>query len=410
LIDRAQIMLRAPATSDAGIRLMGQAQELIKSPTYMGIDGHIYPKPGQVQANEQLAFGTQFGTSLAQQPFEIQRAQLNAQLDAWKTDLAQRGAARYEMVPYRDPASGQTFQIPKEQAVDLIQRQLRTLDAQQAQARGTTQPPPGAPPPALGGPSTPGVAGGPTAAPGGGAPLFPVGIPGAPELTPEQQAHSKGLGDIDAEITANSQKADTTLQRLVAIENSVPNFRTGALGSERLAFNKYILGALQSLPGFDDPDLIKSLQTYAASGELIDKEAGFMATELARGMGSREAASVVNMVRGFMPNLNMSNGGFRYIVRSLAAGAQRDKDIAAFRDQWLADPSHGGSITGMMSAFNQLRPVEYYASHVIPFPAPMANGKLVTDRLIPDVLYRNGAGDVAVWNGSTMVPVSAGGP
>jgi hypothetical protein len=124
-------------------------------------------------------------------------------------------------------------------------------------------------------------------------------------------------------------------------------------------------------------------------------------------MGSREAASVVNMVRGFMPNLSMSNGGFRIIVNSLAAGATRDKDIASYRSQWLADPSHGGTIDGMMDAFNAQRPLEYYASRVIPFPAPMSGGQLDRSQLKPNVLYRNGGGDVALWNGSAMVPVGA---
>jgi hypothetical protein len=380
----AQAMLSAPSMATQGVELFRQAQEAIKSPTYLGVDGKIYVKPGQVVANEQLAFGTRYGEQSAQMPFDAQRIQLQTQADILKKDLEQRGAARFEMVPWRDPVTGQTTQISKEQAYNFLQNQL-AMYSQPA------------------GPAGQGTGGG---APGqGGAAMPQFGVPGEPKLTPEQQKRSEGFGDLDAQITQNGVKADTTMQRLMAIENSMPNFTTGAFAQDKLAGGKYILNALQTL-GFDDNDL-SGLKQYAASGELMDKEAGFMATELARSMGSREAASVVNMVRGFMPNLSMSNGGFRMIVNSLAAGAQRDKDISSYRSQWLADPSHGGTIDGMMDAFNAQRPLEYYASRVIPFPAPMAGGQIDKSQLKPNVLYRNGGGDVALWNGSTMVPVGA---
>ena len=83
----------------------------------------------------------------------------------------------------------------------------------------------------------------------------------------------------------------------------------------------------------------------AAGGETIGKEGGFLAAEMTRQLGSREAASVFNQVRNIEPNISMSNGGFDVIVNSIRQGVMRHQDLANFRDQWVADPRHGGSIS-----------------------------------------------------------------
>ena len=95
----------------------------------------------------------------------------------------------------------------------------------------------------------------------------------------------------------------------------------------------------------------------------------------------------------------MSEGGYAAITGSIEQGALRDKDLGAFRRDWLADPSHNGSIDGMMPAFNQAHPRDVYASHVWPLPLPPTKAELLTNAIYDT---KRGPG---IWNGSAFQAV-----
>jgi hypothetical protein len=245
-----------------------------------------------------------------------------------------------------------------------------------------TPPPPGSPP------GTPGTA---TPVVGAG------GQPVISQRSPEQSEASKELGVLSGKITAANAAAPTGLQRLDVLENAAATFRPGASAALRLAGAQRMTDALQTL-GITPPDW---LAKGAAAGETIGKEGGFLAAEMTRALGSREAASVFNQIRNIQPNIELSQGGFQVIVNSIRQGLLRDQHLSAFQDRWLADPAHNGSIRGMTDAFEQQFPVEAYASRVVPYPMPAkaADAKV-------DVIYNTGKGP-ARWNGTAFEPLAA---
>jgi hypothetical protein len=223
------------------------------------------------------------------------------------------------------------------------------------------------------------------------------GIPGKLELSPEQNEDSGAFGKLSAAITDAGSKADDVLGRVQVVENAAKAFRPGTTAEARLAGQKALMDGL-SVIGITPPDW---LRRGVASGETLDKEGGYLAAEMTRQLGSREAASVFNQIRSIQPGLKLSEGGLEAITGSIKQGALRDKDLLNFRDQWIADPSHGGSIRGMQQAFDQTHPTEAYASRVLPFPVPQDQAKL-----IPNVVYRNDKGALGIWDGRSFQPVN----
>lgn len=226
----------------------------------------------------------------------------------------------------------------------------------------------------------------------GGVTAQPVGIPGKQVMTPEQSKRSEGLGAQDDEIQKAAAAAPVSLQRLDVMDNAAQSFRPGVTGQARMDAAKVMTDALQGL-GIDPPTWIKN---GAAAGETIGKEGGYLASQMTRVLGSREAASVFQQVRSIQPNIEMSTGGFQAITNSLRQGLQRDQDLGAFRSQWLADPSHRNSIEGMQAAFEKTFPVQAYASRVVPYPMPRTAGAAM-----PNVIYNTSRGP-ARWNGSAF--------
>jgi hypothetical protein len=232
----------------------------------------------------------------------------------------------------------------------------------------------------------------------GGAPGLPTGaLVGKPQYTPEQTGASAALGDINKQIVEAGSKAPTSLQRLDIIQNAAQAFRPGATADMRLDGSRMMVDALQGM-GIQPPQW---LVNGAAGGETIGKEGGFLAAEMTRQLGSREAMGIFNQVRNIQPNISMSSGGFDVIVNSIRQGVLRDQDLSNFRDQWMTDPSHSGSINGMIPAFERQFPPQAYASRVVPYPVPKTQ-----DSLIPNVIYRGPTG-LAIWSGTGFKPIGS---
>jgi hypothetical protein len=221
------------------------------------------------------------------------------------------------------------------------------------------------------------------------------GFGGKPVFTPEQTKASDALGDQSKGIIDAAAKAPVALQRLDVIDNATQNFRPGLTGNLRLSALRGLTDALQTA-GITPPDWVKN---GAAGGETIGKEGGYLATELTRSLGSREALGVFNAIQRIVPNVEMSSGGFKVITDALRQGVLRDQDIAQYRSQWLQNPQHQGSIAGMQEAFDASHPVEQYASKVVPYPYPKTAAEAK-----PNVIYNTKHGP-AMWDGHQFQPV-----
>jgi hypothetical protein len=425
IADQYKIAASTPGMQQLASSLLQTLQHGVPEGAYLATDGSIQARPGYNNYVAGKSYATGYGTSQGQLPADLMKIGAQMQADITKAfpiaegqaraafpyEVAKKAAgdesaARFDFVQVRDPVSGQTYMVPK------------------VQAYGMATPPAPAPAPsgvvgnlALGGyagglgytPSAGEAPGTGKVRPDGSIPGQPLigqrgqfnasgGLPGPLQLSPEQEGASKALGARDAQITEAGTKAPEVLNRITVLKNSLGQlgtaFRPGSTADMRLAAGRGLYDTLQGL-GITPPAWLKNGITGA---ETIGKEGGYLAAEMTRALGSREALGVFQAVSRIQPNLTMSDGGFDAIANSIEWGAIRDKDLMSFRDQWLADPSHGGSIRGMDAAFEKQYPVELYASHVIPLPMP----KQAT-ALIPNAMYRNGAGQVGMWNGKTFV-------
>jgi len=214
--------------------------------------------------------------------------------------------------------------------------------------------------------------------------------------TPEAKAQSEGIGkaygDQAAQIIEAGGKAPDAIGKVEALQNAALQYRTGTTGDARLAGQKALIDGLQAI-GVTPPDW---LTNSTAAGEAISKIGGSLTAEMTRSLGSREAASIFNSIRNYLPNVSMSQGGFDIVLNSLRQGAMRDQDLANFQDNWLTSHS---SISGMRTAFEKSNPIEAYSSRVIPFPLPSSAAQAV-----PNVVYNTAKGP-ALWDGTKFTPL-----
>lgn len=221
----------------------------------------------------------------------------------------------------------------------------------------------------------------------------------------ELKGESEGYAKESGAIIAAQYAAPNALQRLDTLANAADAFRPGSSGPARAKAMAWLVDAIQTAGG-KAPDWMVNGGT---GSELISKEGGFLGFQMARFLGSREAASVVQQAMQLQPNLSLTQGGYNALLTAIRQGIKRDQDIGTYREQWLDDTSHHNSIRGMQDAFNQTHPVQAYASRVIPYPFPKSQSDA-----IPNVIYRVAPGSKAaadgakslIWNGQQFLKVN----
>jgi len=211
----------------------------------------------------------------------------------------------------------------------------------------------------------------------------------------ETRKLSEAYGDRAGAIAQAGFTAPQKLERLQVLENAVQDFRPGATGPMRQAALGRTVDALQML-GLTVPGWMSRGITGA---ELIGKEGTFLAGEITRILGSREAAAIFDQYAKANPNVSLSTGGFVALVQSIKQGVVREQDMANFQDQWLADPGHKNSITGMQSEFNKTHSPEAYASRIIPMAPPKS---WAPKDMKENVIYRLGDGSSRIWSDGAL--------
>lgn len=300
-----------------------------------------------------------------------------------------------------------------------------------SQPFGNAPPPPPLPPmPAAGAVPTPPAAAAPV-----GAPAAPTAAPdatlgGAPVLTANQtadlkvattareaeievakkareadiEAHAKEVqkiseayGDTAGKVVAAGADTAIKMQRLDVLQNAMADFRPGASAELRATATKRLADAIQTMGGTPPDWMLKG----ATGAEVIGKEGGYLAAEMTRMLGAREAASVFNQIKSIQPGLELSTGGFQAIVNSIRQGVERDHDMFTFQENWLKTHNTTAEMT---NAFNAEHPVEAYASRVIPYPMPP---KSEMNKLVPNTVYAAPNGHVFLWTGQGFMPPPA---
>lgn len=218
----------------------------------------------------------------------------------------------------------------------------------------------------------------------------------------ELEGEATAYGDESKAIIKAGFDTSTKMQRLDILQNAALAFRPGASAGARAAAMTKMVDLIQTFGGKAPDWMVKG----GTGAEVIGKEGGFLGFEMARFLGSREAASVVQQAMSIQPNLKLTEGGFQALINSIREGVTRDRDLNTYREQWVSDPAHHNSIKGMIDQFNVAHPVEAYASRVMPYPWP----KTAADAK-PNVIYMTSPGSKmradgyskAWFNGQQMV-------
>ena len=154
--------------------------------------------------------------------------------------------------------------------------------------------------------------------------------------------------------------AQSALQPLTALQNSMANFQTGPTADNKLRLYRAYQDLATTAGVKPDSDLAK----WIASGEIIKKEGTQLGFELARTLGSREANMIVQQAIQSNPNIGNSPEGNQTLIALIKQGLQRDVDKRSFVDNWF---NRNMTFAGATDAFNKARPVESYVSQVLPY-------------------------------------------
>lgn len=183
---------------------------------------------------------------------------------------------------------------------------------------------------------------------------------GKPEFTPEQKKISEGYGELYTNLQDSRRSATDLNGRLSQMETAAANFVPGK-GATRFYdaaawLNSYLPGSF--IPKEMDAKKVDSYQEFS-------KLATQYATERARTLGAREAASVVQMMVNANPNAEMTPDAIRRISAGLRAQNDYAVDKANAADAWLSDPKNKGSLRGFENQFTKdNQPEKYLLPHL----------------------------------------------
>lgn len=171
---------------------------------------------------------------------------------------------------------------------------------------------------------------------------------------------SEALTQARTDYTAGRTMA-SQLDQMKDAFNSLP--QSGPLSSgwganERASLAKTANSILQ----------VAGIQPYfdastVGSYEDLNKLTTRFGFDLARTLGQREAATIVNQAQGAVPGAENTAQGFKRIVGGLEAAVQRSSDYYNFLQKWVAKT--GGDVTGADEYFNSINPPEKYSNYAL---------------------------------------------
>lgn len=194
----------------------------------------------------------------------------------------------------------------------------------------------------------------------------------APQYTPGQVKAQEGQAATDVGIRKEAQEkynnANIAQYGLWDLQNSLDKlpttpgksnwFETGSGFGKRLALAKAVNTAMETA-GFD-PIFDK---TQVAAGESANKGTTRLGFDLAKTLGSREAAMIVQQSIGVQPGTEMTEQGNRRIIPSLVVASQRDKDYFKFLKQYQSQNPNADTGDATI-AFNEQHPPSQYVQDV----------------------------------------------
>jgi hypothetical protein len=176
----------------------------------------------------------------------------------------------------------------------------------------------------------------------------------------------------------NAASAQNLGMRLDMMEHSADVLNTtgwsatGAGANAKLGAAKSVnsLLATVGLPPAIDP-------TKIANWEDLNKETTRAGFDLARTLGSREAATIVQSSVGAVPSAENTPMGFKLVTSGIRQAIQREKDFYSFATDYAK--THRGNTFGADVEFNKQFPADLYAKTAIANAIPPDAIKLMKD-------------------------------
>jgi uncharacterized protein (DUF952 family) len=177
---------------------------------------------------------------------------------------------------------------------------------------------------------------------------------------PRYQAEAESKQAAQDEAANSADQTQMMLDRMDAAMQQLPAEGwqaqgPGATWRTEVAGNINAITKTLKLPPVFDP-------SNQAALEETFKDNFKLGSTLARSLGSREAASVVQSAVAANPGPENTRMGYQRIVAGLRQAAQYEKDKAAFYNSYRASYGH---LQGADNAFRKANPVERYADRAI---------------------------------------------
>jgi hypothetical protein len=212
--------------------------------------------------------------------------------------------------------------------------------------------------------------------PGAGVPGSAQGVPGSaglPLLTPgqksEQEAVGTALGEEYKEVGNEARTGFQAKPYLLSIQQAMQTFDNPGAGAQtKLDTLKAIQGTLNGV----GVQLTPTLQDWIAKGEVMGKSGTQLGFELAKSLGTREAASIVNQAIKNNPGIGTSASGNRDLTALMGAIIDRNQDKLKFYNEYY--PKNNNSFMGAQQAFNAWNPSEVMVSKIAPYLLVRPNG------------------------------------
>jgi hypothetical protein len=205
-------------------------------------------------------------------------------------------------------------------------------------------------------PGQTGQAGSPQGGPVGQSWVTGVSEPTKAQIKTEQEGFEEAKKEFGA--------AQSVQQRLGMMDHAIDQLNQSGWSSTGSGANMR-LGAARDINSFFGIFGAKPLfdPSKVASWEDLNKETTRAGFELARTLGSREAAMIVQAATAAVPNAENSAMGAKLVSSSLNQAAQRQIDYYQFLNDW--GNAHGGRLNGADIAFNQQHPTQDYVNRAI---------------------------------------------
>jgi hypothetical protein len=179
----------------------------------------------------------------------------------------------------------------------------------------------------------------------------------SPAQEAEQRKRGEGLGAVPEEIASAADNAVTQTGRINEMRKLADLMPFGATAPSRVNAGRYLL----DIPGVGSKladTLVPNSAVAIPAAQAFGKMANQMVIEQSKQLGTREAASVIQMVANSNPNMSWTRAAAQTAMDYIEGSNKWAGERQQASQQWLA--THNGSSDGFQAAWNKQHPLTSY--------------------------------------------------